>query len=125
MPRFSACNPGMPQKCVSSLDDEGYPAMEPLAFTCSPEEAFATVRAAVAAYPRTTITEEDDRYVDAICRTKLLRFKDRVQFEVDDEAKVVHFKSNSTLGFAVDDMGANRTRIKELLATIAENLPAG
>ena len=125
MPRFSACNPGMPQKCVSSLDTEGYPAMDPLPFTCSADEAYAAVRAAVSSYPRTTITEEDGRYVDAISRTRVLRFKDRVQFEVDEDARLIHFRSNSTLGFAYDDMNANKTRMQELLAAIAAALPTG
>lgn len=124
MPRFEACKPSS-QKCVSSLNDAGYPAMEPLPFTCTADEAFAVARDVLNAYPRTTIEHEEGRWVSAICRTALLRFKDRVQLEVDEGAGVVHFKSYSTLAWARDDLGANRKRMDEIVGMMRDRLPAG
>lgn len=120
--RISACDPSS-QKCVSTLNDDGYPAFEPVAFDCSPDEAFVAVRRVVAGYPRTEIVEEDSHYLAAICTTRIMRFKDEVQAEVDADQGVVHLKSYSTLKWAGDDLNANRTRLDELVAALRAELP--
>lgn len=120
MPRFSPQPRDFSAKCVETVVDGGPTAMDPIPFTCSGDEAFAVVKRAVEAYPRTTITaEEDGRYLDSLFRTRVFRWKDRVQFEVDDEAKVIHFQSYSTPTYAGSDLGANRKRMTELVETIA------
>ena len=123
MPRIEPCPPSS-QKCVSSLNDDGYPATDPIAFSCSPDAAWTAVREAVTGQPRTTVEEEDGRYIAAICRTRLMRFKDRVEVEVDEQEGVIHLKSSSTLSWAGDDLNANRDRLETIGDAIRRALPA-
>lgn len=123
MTRIDPCDPRS-QKCVSSLNDGGYPGMPPVPFTCSPEEAVAAVRRVVASMPRTTVEVDDGPYMSVVVRTRLLRFKDRVEVEVDAEDGVVHFTSYSTLGFARDDLNANRSRMEQFSQSLRAQLPA-
>lgn len=123
MPRFDVCPPDFRAKCVTTLADGGPTAMDPIPFSCSADEAFAAVREVVRAHPRTEITEEaDGRYLDSIFRTRVFRWKDRVQFEVDEDAGVIHFKSYSTPTYAGSDLGANRKRMTELTAQLQARL---
>lgn len=121
-PRFDPCHPDS-QKCVSSLNDTGYPAMEPVSFGCTADEAFTVVRQVVEAQPRTSVDEVDGRYLRATFTTRIMRFKDEVQVEVDPEQQLVHFKSRSTLAWARDDLNANRDRMEDLTRQIRAAMP--
>ena len=66
----------------------------------------------IAAYPRAQVTERRRDYLAAEFRSSLFRFADDVEFLVDEEAGVVHFRSASRLGHS--DMGANRSRMEEI-----------
>ncbi len=120
MPRFDAC-PADSQKCVSTLNDSGYPAFAPVPFSCSPEEALAAVKAVVAEFPRTKVVEEDGHYLRTTFTTAVLRFTDTVQFEVDPDAGVIHFRSDS-VPYAGSDLGANRKRMKAVTAALQGRL---
>lgn len=116
MPRFEAC-PADSQKCVSTLNDTGYPAFDPIPFSGSADDAMAAVRAVVDEFPRTTILEDDGHYLKVEFKTMIMRFKDPVQFEVDAEAALVHFRSDS-IPQAGSDLGANRKRMEEVSAKL-------
>lgn len=118
--RITPCPEGS-QKCVSTLDTQEYCAMEPVPFTCSPAEARAAVLKVVADHPRTSVTEDDGDYVKAVFKTKVLRFKDTVELEVDAEDSVVHFRSES-VPYAGSDLGANRKRMTKVRADLVELL---
>ena len=120
MPRFEACNPAS-QKCVSTLNDTGYPAFEPVPFTCSAAEAMAAVKAVVAELPRTKVVEDDGVYLSTLFITRVIRWKDTVQFEVDDAAKVIHFRSDS-VPYAGSDLGANRKRMEQVTELLQARL---
>lgn len=120
MPRFDAC-PADSQKCVSTLNDGGYPGFEPVPFSCSPEDAVTAIKDVVATFPRTEVVEEDGHYLRTTFTTAVLRFTDTVQFEVDDEAGVIHFRSDS-VPFAGNDLGANRKRMKAVTAKLRTRL---
>ncbi len=109
MPRFDACDAAS-MKCVSTLNDSGYPAFEPVPFSCSAEDAMAAVKAVVADHPRTKVVEEDGLYLSTVFMTRVIRWKDTVQFEVDPDAKLIHFRSES-VPYAGSDLGANRKRM--------------
>jgi uncharacterized protein (DUF1499 family) len=119
-PRFQPC-PATPN-CVSTrapADDREHRA-EPIAFTGDPDEAMAAVLGALEGLKRTAIAERDDRYVRAVVSSAVFRFKDDVEFEVDDTAKVIHYRSASRVGQS--DLGVNRKRMKGLSAAIAARL---
>lgn len=112
MPRFDAC-PADSQKCVSTLNDSGYPAFDPVPFTGSPDEALAAVKDVVADFPRTKVVEEDGYYLRTEFTTAIMRFTDTVQFEVDPDDSVIHFRSDS-VPYAGSDLGANRKRMTKV-----------
>lgn len=118
--RVRACPEGS-QKCVSTLDTQPYCAMEPVPFTGSAADAKAAVLAVVAAHPRTSVVEDDGDYVRAVFRTRLLRFKDTVELEIDSDDSVIHFRSES-VPYAGSDLGANRKRMTQVRADLVAAL---
>ena len=58
------------------------------------------------------IVYETDTYVHCVFSTTNVGFKDDVEFFLDAEKKVVHFRSASRLGYS--DMGLNRNRYDTL-----------
>lgn len=120
MPRFEPCPPDS-QKCVSTLNDDGYAALDPVPFTCTPQEALAAVREVVEGLPRTEVVEQDEHYLGTTFTTPVLRFTDTVQFEVDPAARVVHFRSES-VPYAGSDLGANRKRMKKVTELLRDRL---
>ena len=120
MPRFEPCPEGS-QKCVSTINDEGYSAMAPVPFSGDPADALEAVEAVVRGFPRTKVVERDGHYLRTTFTTKVLRFTDTVEFEVDPQAKVVHFRSES-VPYAGSDLGANRKRMKQVTQQLREQL---
>jgi uncharacterized protein (DUF1499 family) len=59
------------------------------------------------------ITEQDD-YSRAEATGLLFRFIDDVEFFVDRNSKVIHFRSAPRIGYS--DMGANRKRMERIQA---------
>ncbi len=114
--RLTPCPDGS-QKCVSTLDTQKYCAMEPVPFSGSTAEAKSAVLKVIADHPRTSISEDDGDYVKAIFKTKVIRFKDTVEFEIDADDHVVHFRSES-VPYAGSDLGANRKRMTQVRADL-------
>jgi uncharacterized protein (DUF1499 family) len=103
--------------CVSSqAEDEGHRA-PPLAFADNPERAWERLKEVLAEFPRTRVVEEGDGYLHAECTTLLFRFVDDVEFLLDREAKVIHFRSASRIG--AGDLGANRRRMEAIRRAFA------
>ena len=118
--RLSPCPDGS-QKCVSTLDTQKYCAMDPVPFTGSAAEAKAAVLAVIADHSRTSVTADEADYVQAVFKTRVIRWKDTVEFEIDDEDKVVHFRSES-VPYAGSDLGANRKRMTKVRAELVSKL---
>ena len=72
--------------------------------------AMEAVLRAVEAFPRTTIVKQEENYLHAEFRTRLLRYVDDVEFFFDGH--VVQVRSCSRLGRR--DFGVNRRRVEEL-----------
>ena len=62
------------------------------------------------------IVQQSDGYIAAVFTTKIMRYKDDVEFRLDDAA--VHVRSASRVGYS--DLGANRKRIESLRALLVE-----
>jgi uncharacterized protein (DUF1499 family) len=96
--------------CVSSqanpADEEHYIA--PIHGTMD------ALRRAVEAFPRTTIIKQEENYLYAEFRTRLLRYVDDVEFFFD--GRVIHVRSCSRLGRR--DFGVNRKRVERLRRVI-------
>ncbi len=104
--------------CVSTqaAPDDSYHRMEPIPFTGSPADAQAKVLAAMESMPRSTVITTEPTYIHAEFRSALFRFVDDVEFVIDADTGLIHFRSASRLGYG--DMGANRKRMDELAAKI-------
>ena len=78
------------------------------------------VKTTVAGLPRTKLIKEDDTYLHYECTSLLLRFVDDVEFVFDDEAKLIHFRSASRIGYG--DLGVNRRRMEGIRSRLAGRL---
>lgn len=105
--------------CVSSRADPSDEVhyIEPLALPASPEGLERVLRA-IEEFPRCEVVEREARYAHAVCRTRIFRFKDDLEVELDPEEDVVHIRSASRVGYG--DMGVNRARVEQLRAKLAE-----
>ncbi len=108
--RLAPC-PNTPN-CVSSQAEDDAHRMGPIPFDGDADEALARLKAVVAAQPRTTIVSADGDTLHAECASLLFRFVDDVEFLVDRDAKVIHFRSASRAGRS--DLGVNRKRMEEI-----------
>lgn len=100
--------------CVSTLapqaDAQHY--IEPITYSGSAAEARQRILNAVAAMPRTKVLTDQEQYIHATFTSLVFRFVDDVEFVIDDEAKMIHFRSAARVGYG--DMGVNRKRMEEI-----------
>jgi uncharacterized protein (DUF1499 family) len=99
--------------CVSSLASDGPRKMEPIPFRGSWENARDRLLAVVRSFPRTTIIKNDGHHVQVEFRSALFSLVDDVDFLCDEQAKVIHFRSASRVGYY--DFGVNRRRMEEVI----------
>jgi len=88
--------------------------MEPIPYNGTPAEVRERLLEVLRHYPRTRIVREESDYLKAECRSRLFHFVDDVEFVFDDEARQIHFRSASRIGYG--DRGVNRKRMKEIRA---------
>lgn len=116
--RLAPC-PAKPN-CVSTLapaEDTTHHA-EPIPHRGNLAEAMGAVLASLALLPRTEIVERDVDYVHAVVTSRLLRFKDDVEFVVGVDH--IDFRSASRVG--TSDLGVNRKRMTALSDDIRRRL---
>jgi uncharacterized protein (DUF1499 family) len=107
--------------CVSTLSTDTQHAIAPLTYTGSLEEAMQILIAVVDAMPRTEVVTAKGSYLYVEFTTKVWRFVDDVEFILDDEHKVINFRSASRLGKS--DLGVNRKRMEEVRSRFAQRMP--
>ncbi len=100
--------------CVCSQPGCGGRAVEPLAFSGSPEAALDHLAAVVASLPGSRIVRRDGAYLHAELRSRIFGFVDDVEAQVDPVAGVVHLRSGSRVGVA--DRGVNARRVERIRA---------
>ena len=104
--------------CVSTqadaADAEHY--MPPIEVEAGSSLSTAQVRDLIEARARTKIISQTDTYIHAEFRSQIMRFVDDVEFYLDTDAGLLHFRSASRVGQS--DMGVNRKRMGELSAAI-------
>jgi uncharacterized protein (DUF1499 family) len=86
--------------------------MDPIPYKGSLEQARQRLLSALRAFERVEIVEEGPDSIHAEFRSRLLRFVDDVELVVDDQAKLIHFRSASRTGRY--DWGVNRQRMEKL-----------
>jgi uncharacterized protein (DUF1499 family) len=107
--------PTSPNAVSSQTDDKGR-LVAPLPFRGNLEQTRAALMAALRAYPgRVKIETETRTYLHCVFSTDTLRFRDDVEFLLDERNRLIHFRSASRIGYS--DLGANRRRY-EILAEL-------
>jgi uncharacterized protein (DUF1499 family) len=102
--------------CVCSQADDDH-AIKPLRFEDDPDEAWQRLRQVLASRPRTRVVHEEDDYLRVECTSRIFHFTDDVEFLLDREAGVIHFRSASRVGKS--DLGVNRRRMEEIRQAFA------
>src|SRR5688500_18462485 len=97
--------------CVST-QAAGRHAIEPMRYSSTSDAAVARLLAVVRAMPRTRFVSSYSHSIRSEFRTRLFRFVDDVQFELDEETKTIHFRSASRVGHS--DLGVNRARMEAI-----------
>lgn len=110
--RLSDC-PASPN-CVCTQTNSELHQMQPVVFEGSVDEVRERLKSAIGSMPRSKITEETDTYIRAEFTTAIMRFVDDVEILIDDEARLIHFRSASRIGHS--DLGVNRKRMTDLFA---------
>ena len=72
---------------------------------------------AVARQPRARIAKRDSTYLHAEFRSRIFRFVDDVEFYLEVETNLIHFRSAARRGYG--DFGVNRERMEELSAILS------
>lgn len=108
--RLAPC-PNSPN-CVSTQADREHQRMEPLPIVGDQAAAIPRLRTLLSAMPRVKIVMADDNYLHAEFTSALFRFVDDVEFLVDREQRVIHFRSASRAGQS--DLGVNRQRMQAI-----------
>ena len=114
--RLAVC-PASPN-CVSTQADDAEHRMQPVSFAGSADEAMQRIKAVVATMPRTKIVTAGDNYLHVEFRSALFRFVDDVEFLIDPDEQLVHFRSASRVGYS--DIGANRRRMEQIRKAVSE-----
>lgn len=114
--RFTAC-PESPN-CVSSFArDEGH-GIDALEIDGPAAEAWEALEVELAARSRVEIVHRDEGYLHAVFTTRLMRYRDDVEFQLDTQSGEIQVRSASRVGRS--DLGANRARIESIRAALAE-----
>jgi uncharacterized protein (DUF1499 family) len=100
--------------CVSTQSRDPRHQIDPIRYTTSAAEAKAVLLHVIRSMERSKIITDDPTYVHAEFRTKGIGYVDDVEFYLDAEAQVIHFRSSARLPYW--DWGVNRRRMEEIRA---------
>jgi uncharacterized protein (DUF1499 family) len=100
--------------CVCTQCTDDVHGIDPIRFEGSSAEALARIKKAIAAMPRTKIITETENYLHAEATSLIFRFVDDVEFLIDKDNKIIHFRSASRSGYS--DLGVNRSRMEQIRA---------
>jgi len=107
--------------CVSSQEKDPDRRVEPLAVPPDMEDPVKFLKELMAGIPGTKILEEAERYLWVRFTSRILRFKDDVEFHHDPGTGVIHVRSASRLGRY--DFGVNRKRVEMIREALGRQVP--
>ena len=62
--------------------------------------------------PGIEIVELTDGYIHAVAKSRVMGFIDDIEFYIDRQHQLIHFRSASRIGYS--DLGVNRIRMMEI-----------
>ena len=86
--------------------------MDPLPYAGSRGQSIEALKMAMNQLPRAELVKETDEGLHYVVTSKVMRFKDDVDFLFDDVAQQVEFRSASRVGYS--DFGVNRKRMEDV-----------
>lgn len=116
--RFKALSQSPNGVSSQAVDEDKY--VEAWPFTKDSETSIDKVKKACEAYGHSRLIQEEADYLHFVFKSPMMAYKDDVEFYFDQKNKLVHFRSQSRLGYS--DMGLNKERYDALyvLYTSAE-----
>jgi len=106
--RLASC-PNKPN-CVNSYATHTKQYIPPLAF--HKIESLELIVKLLQEREDISIIKQTGHYLHVVVRTPKMRFRDDLEFLVDEKKLLIHMRSGSRLGYW--DMGANRKRLEQL-----------
>ena len=100
--------------CVCSQAASTEHGIDPLAFTGPADQAWQRLQDLLQQTPRARQIDKQPTYLRYEFRTLLMGYVDDVEFVLDEENSVIHFRSASRLGYS--DLGTNRRRMEQIRA---------
>jgi uncharacterized protein (DUF1499 family) len=97
--------------CVSTQASHPDKRMDPIPYQGSLETARSTLLR-ILERPRVEVVDNAEFYLHAVFTTRIMRYRDDVEFLFDPAANLIHFRSASRVGRS--DLGTNRRRMKAL-----------
>ncbi|WP_136810318.1 DUF1499 domain-containing protein [Desulfosediminicola flagellatus] len=97
---------------VSSQTEDKERYVEPWPITTNTTITKAKLLKLLSAIETITIQTETENYIHAISVSGKMRYRDDLEFFIDESENVVHFRSGSRVGYS--DMGLNRERYNTL-----------
>ena len=100
--------------CVSTQSANPEQFIEPLAYPAGAgkEVLMEKLLTHVESMKRTKVVSATDQYLYFQVSSLIMRFKDDVEVYFDDQARLIHFRSSSRLGYY--DFEVNRRRVEAL-----------
>lgn len=98
--------------CISSLGKKDSSKWSPLKHYKSAQQSIELLKKIVLKMANTTLLKETPNYLKFEFTTQIGNFADIVEFFVDPQHKIIHYKSESQKGYA--DFGTNKRRIKKI-----------
>jgi uncharacterized protein (DUF1499 family) len=104
--------------CVSSFAEDATHRIAPLAIVGSPTAAWQGLVALLEEGPRIEIVTDDGSYLHAVFTSRIMRYRDDVEFLLLSDEGEIAVRSASRVGYG--DMGANRARVEGIRRRLAE-----
>ncbi len=105
--------------CVVSMNGDGKHAIDPIVYQGDRDEAIARIRKIVSDCKGATIVREEEGYIHAEFKTRIMKFVDDVEFLIPHHEQVIHMRSASRVGYG--DLGANRKRMEKIRTLFAQS----
>jgi uncharacterized protein (DUF1499 family) len=114
--KLAAC-PNSPN-CVSSQAADAGHFIAPFKIIGGVEQAWAALKQALIGQSRTVITSETGDTLHAEATSLVFRFVDDIDAVLDADAKLIHIRSASRVGYG--DFGVNRRRMETLRSQLQQ-----
>ena len=104
--------------CVSTTDSGDSHYIAPIRLQGDADTAWNTLVQILTEDRGFEIVASNDRYIRAVATTRILRFKDDVEFLLNRDAGEIEMRSASRIGYS--DLGKNRSRLEGIRSKMRE-----